>query len=511
MGMYLSASKTSKRAITVLNQLGFCMSYLSICKAWESCAEKSSKKLRSVVQTGAPFAFMYDNLVLQLKVKEESLTNKNEMLNLTACVCFLLNTEGIDLSGDRRHISVEDIPDEDDQIGVNGLGIDSKVLLKRTDFSDLDPLEMLSFVETQEYFPGAVRGHVMDIIRSYFAESLDQNPLKLTGKEPKIPVVYKLQAKKTPIFTLPTLDLDEATLTGNIDILEEMAEDVGAPVPRLVGRSVPVAGDQMTTNRIRSAIYQKFRDCPEHNLAWVVPWNGWLHVAFAAADALKRCHLGRSDGLEPASLRRFVVLLGRSNLLIPKPDFNALHRFLMAVLDAHILAVAMVLAKVKTEREFSRWLKNNDYIALVNEVERKIFHLGNVEEWRRTAREDGERVGQERYRQAVARMRLRVPENRWGVEEVGMQYLQSAYIKEEQLKRGDVVHENAVLFMQHGVMYRDFFTAMRAGDTGRLEKELDIFTVFFQGVDKTNYAREMLEQKLDRCYTWTPEMKQLWL
>lgn len=104
MGLYLSASKTSKRAITVLNQLGFCISYLSVCKAWESCADRSSRKLRAIVQAGAPFAFMYDNL----KVQEESLTNKNEMLNLTACACFLLDTKGINLTTDRRQPSVQD-------------------------------------------------------------------------------------------------------------------------------------------------------------------------------------------------------------------------------------------------------------------------------------------------------------------------------------------------------------------------------------------------------------------
>lgn len=370
---------------------------------------------------------------------------------------------------------------------------------------------MLSSAGTQEYFPEAARGHIMDIYRSYFADKLDQNPLKLTKKKPQIPTVHRLPAKKTPIFTLPTLDLDESTLTGNIEILEEIAEDVGASLSSLIGRSVPVAGDQMTTNRIRSAVYQKFRDCPEHNLAWVVPWNGWLHVAFAAADALKRCHLGRSDRLEPASLRRFVELLGRSGLLIPKPDFNALHRVLMAVLDAHVLAVGMVLAGVKTEKEFGSWLQENDYIALVNEVQCKVFNLGNVEEWRRTAKEEGERAGKERHKEGIDRMHLRVPPDRWEAEEANMQHLESAYIREEQLRKGDVVHENAIFYMQHGVMYRDFFSAMRPGDTGRLGKELDIFAVFFQGVDKTNYAREMLEQKLDRCYTWTPQMRQLWL
>lgn len=39
----------------------------------------------------------------------------------------------------------------------------------------------------------------------------------------------------------------------------------------------------------------------------------------------------------------------------------------------------------------------------------------------------------------------------------------------------------------------------------RLEKDLEMATVMFAGCGKLNYAKEMMEQQIDRLSVWTPE------
>jgi hypothetical protein len=81
----------------------------------------------------------------------------------------------------------------------------------------------------------------------------------------------------------------------------------------------------------------------------------------------------------------------------------------------------------------------------------------------------------------------------------------------EEIER-DVAHENAVLLLQLGLMYRDFSTAMRYGDSGRVEHCLLYFATMFQATRQTNYAHETLH--LVACLKgglWSDELRQFWL
>jgi hypothetical protein len=53
----------------------------------------------------------------------------------------------------------------------------------------------------------------------------------------------------------------------------------------------------------------------------------------------------------------------------------------------------------------------------------------------------------------------------------------------------DITHENVVLFIQHGLMYRDFTNSMRSGDSGRVLHCLKFFTI---GSRSSNYLLETI-------------------
>jgi len=59
--------------------------------------------------------------------------------------------------------------------------------------------------------------------------------------------------------------------------------------------------------------------------------------------------------------------------------------------------------------------------------------------------------------------------------------------------------------LQQILVYKDFHDAIRGGHSGRMEKDLEIAMVMFAGCGKSNYAKEMMEQQIDRLRVWTPE------
>lgn len=71
-------------------------------------------------------------------------------------------------------------------------------------------------------------------------------------------------------------------------------------------------------------------------------------------------------------------------------------------------------------------------------------------------------------------------------------------IKEEELLiHRDITKENVVLFLQHVILYQDFWTVLYGGYLAHMEYMIDILAVFFPGVEKTKYAYEILEMKFD--------------
>jgi hypothetical protein len=84
-------------------------------------------------------------------------------------------------------------------------------------------------------------------------------------------------------------------------------------------------------------------------------------------------------------------------------------------------------------------------------------------------------------------------------------------LKAEQEKERDYVFEKACLLLLHALIYWDFHTAIRSGDTGRVERCLDMFAVMFQGTSLCNYAYLTLDMSALCAKVWIGEMRELWL
>ena len=74
----------------------------------------------------------------------------------------------------------------------------------------------------------------------------------------------------------------------------------------------------------------------------------------------------------------------------------------------------------------------------------------------------------------------------------------------------DPVHENLVLFLQHGLVWRNALLAMCQGDIGRVENSLTYFAIWFQATEKHNYASETLRLIASIKKIWSPEFRKFW-
>ena len=66
------------------------------------------------------------------------------------------------------------------------------------------------------------------------------------------------------------------------------------------------------------------------------------------------------------------------------------------------------------------------------------------------------------------------------------------WIKEAVDQKCDIVQENALIFLNLGLLYLDFVDACREGYSARVKKYIQCFIVIFQGSAAKNYAGKTL-------------------
>jgi len=149
-------------------------------------------------------------------------------------------------------------------------------------------------------------------------------------------------------------------------------------------------------------------------------------------------------------------------------DFRACQSFLDHLLDGHILAAVATELGAKDWDALQSKLKGHNWRKLIQRVESKFSNNLLVAEWR------------------VASMDER-----------------------------DLVHENAVLFLQHGVLCRRFTEALKTGDSGWVVHCLKHFTVYLNNSDKKTslplYRAELINIMACLSHAFSPAAKEHWM
>lgn len=148
-------------------------------------------------------------------------------------------------------------------------------------------------------------------------------------------------------------------------------------------------------------------------------------------------------------------------------DFRACQEFFNHVLDAHILAALAAQLGAKSWDELSDKFKNFNWRKGITKLQQQFGEAGQVYKWRT-----------------------------------------------ESVENRDLVHENAVLLLQHGMIYRRFSEALITGESGWVIHCLKYFTIWLQNGDKLaslpNYRQECLHLMCCFTHIWSSKFFAHW-
>ena len=149
-------------------------------------------------------------------------------------------------------------------------------------------------------------------------------------------------------------------------------------------------------------------------------------------------------------------------------DFRACQSFLDHLLDGHILAALGAELGAENWEELQIKLKYENWRKLIEKVEAKFSERLLVWTWR-----------------------------------------------EKEMDTRDLVHENAVLFLQHGLIYRGFTEALKTGDSGRVVLYLKHFTIWLHNNDKKIslplYRNELINIIACLTHAFSPAAQNHWM
>jgi hypothetical protein len=519
----MQGGAVSRRIQIVLNRMGLVCSYDKSLAVMAAFGNAQRQEMRDKVAKGTPFMMCWDNIVRTEKKEEETLRNRRTMHSMTSGYVQFLNIPPPPASASDpespNHWMMAAYANISNAIERNnGIGLPKELMeVPFPDYTSVTEFDMLFIDSIQHYQPLIARAHSVDILQRFCGSNLqtfkDSKGRPLTpAKHPQGAEYHKMEPTVSQITVLPIVDVDETTLDGTSRIFDLYLEELGTTLAATRDKHIDVVGDQLSNARVRSLQEYRTRDYLDHRLHFASVKMGYFHLGLAFMDAIFRCQMGRTDGRDPGSLARFITVLGRSGVSEKIPDFNACKRFILQMFDGYILAayitladeqcIAMKQGRVRTASDLKQAVEKLNWKQLTEELVRRFFAMTKTRHLREKAITIVTKSYQERRQEIMDK-----PKQDRTAEEILFctAKFRDKFIKEESLKHRDIVYENALLFIQQALVFKDFDRALRHGESGRLERLLEMALIMCAGCGKSNYYAELMEQQIDRSVCWTPE------
>ena len=213
----------------------------------------------------------------------------------------------------------------------------------------------------------------------------------------------------------------------------------------------------------------------EEKLDFIEPVMGLFHVQMNMLKLMIMTYWGRPDAKDPASLQHFLKMVGNNRVKRDAKDFNGCLSFINDVLDAHVLSACFTAVGVHTLDGLAARIHDGaNWTELVEHIAHRLYTPALVHGWRCDLKNDDAEIP----------------------------------IRDG---RRDLPLENAMLFMRDMLVFRDYESAVKDGDTGRIEKALDYWCILFQGTSLKNYPNEMVHLILCLRKLWSKEYRKVWL
>ncbi|KAJ8089939.1 hypothetical protein PM082_018517 [Marasmius tenuissimus] len=473
MGLYLHALGAQRQNITVLSRLGICESYNSMVRN-EVVKDAAAKKGRVVavrLQRRASHKILEGKRLGSLPLLSASMREHARNLAQTG-----LMEEVFDNINFLLCIGEQKVGSHNTQ--VNGtcetlLGL-WKALpnhLKTADLIDaflkasaLQVSDLLHNNDEKLLFDHCLVHDIVQIIIEFSGQ--DQLRVYQTTAKQKQPVsLHRIEVHKTKVYPLPALNIDKSTIKGVGEVDEAVVKELKLEsIEGFWERARLVAGDQLSLARLRAL--QNIRAGQEDGYecySWLITVPGVFHIRMADMHGVVFIHFGEMNN--PSCLCRDNATINRLPITLTSlPSFRTCQDLVSVSLYARILHCLLIVSKQPSLEAYSKSVKS--FRQLQDDAAKVYEQFANTN--------------------VVAELR-----------------------SERELKgkgHGDVVFENACLFLRDALYSYELQRAVKAGDSGRVVLVLKIWALSFRGNGRTKYAYEMLHLIHNLTRVW-PKVK----
>ncbi|KAH8992310.1 hypothetical protein EDB86DRAFT_3103560 [Lactarius hatsudake] len=482
MGLYLYSMGATRQQISVMNHLGLSVSYVTLAgrgnKAGNLLTSKlalassntsmhtghkhrlgtlealseSMRKVTRKVAASDLYVLVYDNINMLWKVAEQILGRTDSIENGTcATIVSLFQANVEDLKAielERRFSSAPELKVSDITLSEDEYALHRKCLV-----------HTILWIAVQYGGPG------LQVFRK---------DLQTTEPHSK----FRIEVHKSKIHPLPAMNINEASTMGNAEVIDAVMEELNIDTskPEFCETLRPVAGDQLSIARLRAVLAARAgNEGGASSLRWALFIPGLFHCKIAATNGFLHTHFGHPnhDLKNPASLASHNTLLQRKPIVLSSlPPFRTCRDLIFVSLYARVLHCLLKVSGAQSLESFSDRLTWSMLCGHA-EVVVDAFTDGRVVDSLRCSRRQEDEAQKE-----------------------------SCGERERGTVGGDMIFENAVLFLHDGLILREFSDAIKSGDSGRVLLVLKLWALSFQGSGRSKYAYEVLHLLHNVTHVW---------
>ncbi|KAJ2968060.1 hypothetical protein NUW54_g13328 [Trametes sanguinea] len=329
---------------------------------------------------------------------------------------------------------------------------------------------------------------VMNIAVQHGGSSFKIYQKELTDYTPSS--THRIPVHKTEVFPMPDMEIDESSTTGNAQVLDAMFTEMGYDVrsPEFNQDVRIVFGDQLSMARVRAVTNARVgHDDTHQSYLNVVFAPGFFHYQMAATHGVLETHWGDSSlgARDPGSLSFHNSLLHRKPITLSSlPPYRTCRDLIFVSLYARVLHCLEVVSD----------LKLTEYASKSSFEDLRVHAAAIVDKFANPTE--------------VATLRTRREEMKVGDAPQPSPATQSPRTSPEGCA-GDVVYENAILFLRDALVLRHFADAIKNGSSDHLVVVLKLWALGFRAMGRMKYAHELLHLLHNLIHVWPSEIRQV--
>ncbi|KAH9003933.1 hypothetical protein EDB83DRAFT_2237225 [Lactarius deliciosus] len=482
MGLYLYSTGATRQQISVTNHLGLSVSYVTLAGRGNKAANLLTSKLATSSRTGPGvhrhkhrlgtlealsesmrkvarevaasglYVLVYDNINMVWKAAEQILGRTDSMENGTCATIVSLFRASVD---DLRAIELE----------------------RR--FGSAPELKVNDIVLTEDEYTFHRKCLIHAVLRiavQHGGPRLQVFRKDLQAIEPQSD--FRIDVHKSEIHPLPAMNINEASTIGNAEVIDAVMEELNVDTSKsdFCENLKLVAGDQLSIARLRAVLAARAgNEGGASSLRWALFIPGLFHCKIAATNGFLQTHFGHTnhDLKDPASLASHNTLLQRKPIILSSlPPFRTCRDLIFVSLYARVLHCLLKVSGAQSLELLSTGLTWSMLCGHAEAVVDTFTDVRMVDDLRCSRRQEDE-----------ARK-------------------ESCGGQERGTLGGDMVFENAVLFLRDGLILREFSDAIKSGDSGRVLLVLKLWALSFRGSGRSKYAYEVLHLLHNVTHVW---------